>query len=178
MQQHRTEGLAFTKEPFIADGGPCRIESIQFSMMFGEEIMKAAEVQVYRARYYDGRGVPSEGGLLDCRMGPANKKASKCTTCHGDFGDCPGHYGYVNLALPVYNVGYMATILNILNRPPPSSDEEEDARGLHARRQRASTISSSEAAKPQEASQPLGPLQFQMLLYLVALPAFEGSQRM
>ncbi|KAI9195771.1 hypothetical protein LWI28_017883 [Acer negundo] len=82
--------------------------------MSGEEIMKAAEVQVYLGRYYNSSGVPYEGGLLDRRMGPANKRASKCPTCHGDFGDCPGHYGYVNLALPVYNVGYMATILNIL----------------------------------------------------------------
>ncbi|KAK1587161.1 hypothetical protein Q3G72_010241 [Acer saccharum] len=114
MQQHQTEGLAFTKEPFIGNGGPRRIESIQFSMMSGEEIMKAAEVQVYLGRYYNNNGVPYEGGLLDRRMGPANKRASNCTTCHGDFGDCPGHYGYVHLALPVYNVGYMATILNIL----------------------------------------------------------------
>ncbi|KAK3206129.1 hypothetical protein Dsin_020175 [Dipteronia sinensis] len=68
MQQHRKEGVAFTKEPFIGDGGPRRIESIQFSMMSGEEIMKAAEVQVYLARYYNGRGVPYEGGLLDPRM--------------------------------------------------------------------------------------------------------------
>lgn len=46
-------------------------------------------------------------------QGPANK-GCKCATCHANFGDCPGHYGYVNLALPVFNVGYFTTILEIL----------------------------------------------------------------
>lgn len=46
-------------------------------------------------------------------QGPANKSCT-CATCHGGFSDCPGHYGYLNLALPVYNVGYLSTILDIL----------------------------------------------------------------
>lgn len=46
-------------------------------------------------------------------QGPANK-GCKCATCHANFGDCPGHYGYLSLALPVFNVGYFTTILEIL----------------------------------------------------------------
>ncbi|TXG73952.1 hypothetical protein EZV62_002531 [Acer yangbiense] len=113
QQQQQTQNLAFTKQPYIEDVGPRRIKSIQFSMMSGTEIMKAAEVQVHLGRYYQNNKVPFEGGLLDPRMGPANKTCV-CATCHGDFGDCPGHYGYFNLALPVYNVGYMSTILDVL----------------------------------------------------------------
>ncbi|KAH7560948.1 hypothetical protein JRO89_XS10G0144500 [Xanthoceras sorbifolium] len=86
---------------------------MKFSMMSEAEIMKSAEVQVHLGRYYQNNKVPFEGGLLDPRMGPANKSCT-CATCHGDFGDCPGHYGYFNLALPVYNVGYMSTILDVL----------------------------------------------------------------
>ncbi|KAH1083562.1 hypothetical protein J1N35_023323, partial [Gossypium stocksii] len=45
--------------------------------------------------------------------GPPNK-SGKCATCDGSFGDCLGHYGYLPLVLPVYNVGYLSTILDIL----------------------------------------------------------------
>ncbi|EOY20721.1 DNA-directed RNA polymerase [Theobroma cacao] len=103
----------FTKRPYIEDVGPRKIKSIQFSMLSDSEIAKAAEVQVYQALYYDPKSRPIEGGLLDPRMGPANK-SGKCATCHGNFADCPGHYGYLSLALPVYNVGYLSTILDIL----------------------------------------------------------------
>ncbi|KAK2985575.1 hypothetical protein RJ640_025008 [Escallonia rubra] len=46
-------------------------------------------------------------------QGPASKNGF-CATCHGSFQDCPGHYGYLALALPVYNVGYLSTIVDIL----------------------------------------------------------------
>ncbi|KAH9661160.1 DNA-directed RNA polymerase III subunit 1 [Citrus sinensis] len=111
--QQKSQSIAFTKQPYIEDVGPRKIESIQFSMMSDSEIMKAAEVQVYKGQYYSSNRVPIEGGLLDPRMGPANKSCT-CATCHGGFSNCPGHYGYLTLALPVYNVGYLSTILDIL----------------------------------------------------------------
>lgn len=46
-------------------------------------------------------------------QGPPNKK-SICTTCEGNFQNCPGHYGYLKLELPVYNIGYFNFILDIL----------------------------------------------------------------
>nr|GMC58554.1 DNA-directed RNA polymerase III subunit 1-like isoform X1 [Ipomoea batatas] len=70
--------------------------------------MKSAEVEVYRGVYYD-----ASNGLLDPRMGPPNKTKS-CATCNGDLKECPGHYGYLNLALPVFNVGYLPIIVDIL----------------------------------------------------------------
>lgn len=46
-------------------------------------------------------------------QGPPNKTKT-CQTCNGDFKQCPGHFGYLHLALPVYNVGYLTTIVDIL----------------------------------------------------------------
>ncbi|XP_027150331.1 DNA-directed RNA polymerase III subunit 1-like isoform X1 [Coffea eugenioides] len=105
--------IQFTKQPYIEDVGPRKIESIQFSTFGESEILKAAEVQVYRGVYYDSAKKPWENGLLDPHMGPANKNGI-CETCHGNFRECPGHYGYLTLALPVYNVGYLITVLDIL----------------------------------------------------------------
>ncbi|GMN24465.1 hypothetical protein TIFTF001_000572 [Ficus carica] len=109
----QAQNIVFTKQPFVEDVGPRRIKSMQFTIQSASEISKMAEVQVWKGQYYDSNRKPIEDGLLDPRMGPANK-FSECSTCHGRFSDCPGHYGYLNLALPVYNVGYLSTILDIL----------------------------------------------------------------
>ncbi|KAK9279694.1 hypothetical protein L1049_013374 [Liquidambar formosana] len=107
------DGIQFTKEPYIEDVGPRKIKSIKFSVFSESEISKAAEVQVWRGSYYDASKKPIENGLLDPRMGPANKTGT-CATCHANFGDCPGHFGYLTLTLPVYNVGFLSTIVDIL----------------------------------------------------------------
>ncbi|KAK3012473.1 hypothetical protein RJ639_007984 [Escallonia herrerae] len=82
--------IQYTKEPYIEDVGPRKINSIHFSMLSESDIYKIGETQ-----------------------GPASKNGF-CATCHGSFQDCPGHYGYLALALPVYNVGYLSTIVDIL----------------------------------------------------------------
>lgn len=107
------ETIQFTKNPYIEDVGPRRIKSICFSTFSEADIYKSAEVQVYEGRYYDDKKKPIQGGLLDPRMGPTSKHGF-CATCHGSFRDCPGHYGYLTLAMPVYNVGYLSTIVDIL----------------------------------------------------------------
>lgn len=149
-------------------------KSMQFCMMSGVEIIKAAECQVHLGVYYDSNRKPVQAGLLDTHMvrsyislfsvfvyfyecvtmhvflgfyqigflgvllatalcvvliggrilrnyisfvcwfqGPANKN-STCQTCGAGFHECPGHFGYLNLVLPVFNVGYISNILDIL----------------------------------------------------------------
>ncbi|THU68025.1 hypothetical protein C4D60_Mb05t30900 [Musa balbisiana] len=109
----REEKLRCTKEPYIEDVGPQRIKSIRFSTFSGEEIKKLAEVQVWNNRIYGIDLRPVENGLLDPKMGAANK-TGVCATCHGNFTECPGHFGYLKLTLPVFNVGYFNSILNVL----------------------------------------------------------------
>ncbi|KAI4304665.1 hypothetical protein MLD38_040142 [Melastoma candidum] len=109
----RKAQYVFTKEPYVENFGPRRIKNMQFSTLSAAEISKVAEVQVYKGEYYDQNRKPIPGGLLDPRMGPANKSCT-CSTCDGDFASCPGHYGYLTLALPVYNVGFLDKILEIL----------------------------------------------------------------
>ncbi|KAJ0985807.1 hypothetical protein J5N97_004163 [Dioscorea zingiberensis] len=109
----REEKLRCTKEPFIEDVGPRRIKSLRFSMFSGDEIRKLAEVQVWNNKLYNQDAKPAEHGVLDSRMGPANK-LGVCSTCHGNFTECPGHFGFLKLTLPVLNVGYFNLILNVL----------------------------------------------------------------
>lgn len=105
--------IQVTKQPYIEDVGPRKIKSIQFSLFSESEILKSAEVEVHRGLYYESTKKPVPNGLLDPHMGPPNKNGC-CETCHGNFRECPGHYGYLVLALPVYNVGYLGTVVDIL----------------------------------------------------------------
>ena len=47
-------------------------------------------------------------------QGPPNKSSGLCATCHAKYEDCPGHYGCLTLALPVFNIGYIGAILDVL----------------------------------------------------------------
>ncbi|CAI8603101.1 unnamed protein product [Vicia faba] len=113
MNRPKSDGMTFTKEPYIEDTGARKIAGISFSTLSETEIMKIGEVQVWHADYYDAFKKPVPGGLLDSRMGAANKSLS-CATCHGLYADCQGHYGYLPLARPVFNVGFLSTIVKIL----------------------------------------------------------------
>lgn len=58
-----------------------------------------------------------EYALLGCPclfQGPANKSSGECATCGAVMKDCPGHFGFLVLALPVLNVGYLSTVVDIL----------------------------------------------------------------
>ncbi|CAO2831975.1 unnamed protein product [Amaranthus hypochondriacus] len=106
--------IQFTKQPYIEDNEPRRIESINFSMFSASEISKISEVEIYKGVYYDIQKRPIANGLLDPKMGPPNKSSGLCATCHAKYEDCPGHYGCLTLALPVFNIGYISAILDVL----------------------------------------------------------------
>lgn len=99
-----------TRQPFIEVERDRRVEQLKFTVMFPSEIMEMAEVEIFRGVYYGSDRKPIEAGLL----GPPNKKCGYCATCGANYKDCPGHFGYLALALPVYNVGYMGTVVDIL----------------------------------------------------------------
>ncbi|KAG6583503.1 DNA-directed RNA polymerase III subunit 1, partial [Cucurbita argyrosperma subsp. sororia] len=73
MNKAQVEGLVFSKQPYIEDVGPHKMEvsfgltskSMQFSTFSRSEISKMAEVQVYKGLYYDTARKPINGGLLD-----------------------------------------------------------------------------------------------------------------
>eukprot|EP01122_Echinamoeba_exundans_P014369 TRINITY_DN648_c0_g2_i1.p1 TRINITY_DN648_c0_g2~~TRINITY_DN648_c0_g2_i1.p1 ORF type:complete len:195 (+),score=34.49 TRINITY_DN648_c0_g2_i1:183-767(+) len=84
------------------DTTPKKINSIQFSMMDPHQMLRAAELKVSsRELFADSTRIPAPYGPLDTRLGTSNKKGS-CTTCGASVEVCPGHFGVINLALPVY----------------------------------------------------------------------------
>ncbi|MFQ5886218.1 MAG: DNA-directed RNA polymerase subunit A', partial [Anaerolineae bacterium] len=92
---------------------PKKIEGIKFGLLSPENIRKISEVKVITADTYDEDGYPIEGGLMDPRLGVVDP-GLKCKTCASRVGDCPGHFGRIELARPVVHVGYAKVIHKVL----------------------------------------------------------------
>ncbi len=89
------------------------IESIEFRLLSPQMIKKMSAVEITRPELYDADGFPVEGGLMDPRLGVIDP-GLKCRTCGGRMGECPGHFGHIELVKPVVHVLYAKTIHTIL----------------------------------------------------------------
>lgn len=58
-------------------------------------------------------GKPKMNGINDPRQGVTDR-FSRCQTCAGNMNDCPGHFGHIELARPVFHVGFLNKTLRIL----------------------------------------------------------------
>ena len=103
------------KEQFRESDLGHKISHVCFGMQDSAEVQKAAQIQVVAKNLYnqdlDRSSVPY--GVLDNRMG-TSQKSQKCSTCGLGLQDCVGHFGYIDLELPVYHVGYFKAIINVL----------------------------------------------------------------
>ena len=61
--------------------------------------------------FESGRPVP--GGLLDLRLGTIDR-LWKCTSCGMDQTECPGHFGHIELAKPMYHLSFINNVLKTL----------------------------------------------------------------
>ena len=91
-----------------------RINNIQFAILSPDEIRKMSQVRVITADTYDDDGYPIERGLMDLHMGVI-EPGLKCATCSGKVDECPGHFGHIDLAMPVVQVGFVKEIKMFLD---------------------------------------------------------------
>ncbi|XP_052010608.1 DNA-directed RNA polymerase I subunit RPA1 [Xyrauchen texanus] len=79
-----------------------RLEGMSFGLFSAKEIRKLSVKNVTNAQLLDNVGNAAANGLYDLSLGPADNKEI-CSTCMQDFNSCPGHFGHIDLPLPVYN---------------------------------------------------------------------------
>ena len=91
-----------------------RIKLLQFALLSPEEIRRMSAVKVITADTYDDDGYPIEMGLMDMHLGVIEPNL-RCKTCGGRVNDCPGHFGVIELAMPVIHVGYAKEIRRLLH---------------------------------------------------------------
>ncbi|XP_056138723.1 DNA-directed RNA polymerase I subunit RPA1 [Lampris incognitus] len=79
-----------------------RIEGMSFGLYSNVELRKLSVKAITNHRFIDGVGNVAPNGLYDLALGPADNK-EVCSTCCQDFNQCPGHFGHIDLPLPVFN---------------------------------------------------------------------------
>lgn len=90
-----------------------RIGSIKFSCISPEEIRKMSAAKIITADTYDDEGYPIDMGLMDPHMGVI-EPGLRCKTCGCKVDECPGHFGHIDLAMPVIHVGFIKDIKTML----------------------------------------------------------------
>ena len=92
-----------------------KIGKLEFSVLSPNEIRKMSATKVITADTYDDDGFPITMGLMDQRLSVI-EPGLRCKTCGLKVGKdkCPGHFGHIDLAMPVVHVGFVKTIRNCL----------------------------------------------------------------
>lgn len=90
----------------------CRVNSIQFNVHSASEIVRRSVVEVTENQAFTGND-PVPNGLFDPRMGVIDNNRL-CATCNQSNMFCPGHFGHIVLARPVFWIQFMETVKKIL----------------------------------------------------------------
>lgn len=88
------------------------VRGIQFSVLGPEEATRRSVVEVTKTETYNGTE-PVIGGLFDPRMGVLEHNRI-CATCEQKNIFCPGHFGHIQLARPVFHPMFFATAHKLL----------------------------------------------------------------
>jgi DNA-directed RNA polymerase subunit A' len=90
-----------------------RIGSIRFAALSPEEIRRMSATKIITADTYDDDGFPIDMGLMDPHLGVI-EPGLRCKTCGNKVDECPGHFGHIDLAMPVIHVGLVKEIKKLL----------------------------------------------------------------
>ncbi len=92
---------------------PKRIGKIDFGLLSPKEFRQMSVRKIIWADTYDDDGFPYPQGLMDLHLGVIDP-GLRCKTCSQKSGECPGHFGHIELAKPVIHVGYTRLIRKLL----------------------------------------------------------------
>ncbi len=94
------------------------IEKIEFSIFGNDEVKKISalgkdSIGIDIPDLYDNME-PKRGGLIDTRLGVTDSHID-CATCGLNSTYCVGHFGHIDLAEPVFHMGYIDFVKKILS---------------------------------------------------------------
>ncbi len=90
-----------------------KVKTIEFGMMGPSFLKDMASAKIVTPELYDKEGYPVDGGLMDVRLGVIDP-GLKCKTCGQKLKECPGHFGYIELARPIVHIKFIREILDLL----------------------------------------------------------------
>lgn len=105
------------KEQFREAAVGKKISSINFGVFSADQIQQLATVQCVAKSLYtpDATRTPVPYGVLDKKLGTSGKD-KVCDTCGKNLVECVGHFGFIDLELPVFHIGYFRSTISILQQ--------------------------------------------------------------
>lgn len=88
------------------------IKGIQFCILSAENIVSRSVAEIYKSETYNGND-PVPNGIFDPRMGVIDHN-KVCITCQKKNTFCPGHFGHIVLAKPVFHIHFFNIVRNVL----------------------------------------------------------------
>ncbi|KAL7577816.1 hypothetical protein ACA910_010567, partial [Epithemia clementina (nom. ined.)] len=92
----------------------CEVQSVEFGFYTDDDARCRSVVEITSSQAFGLTNNPLPGGLCDPRMGPSTDRDLPCPTCALRKQSCPGHFGHIELAVPVHHPLMVNEILTIL----------------------------------------------------------------
>jgi len=90
------------------------IDELRFGLFSPQELRRLSVVEIQTADTYDEDGAPITSGLMDGRLGTLEPR-QRCKTCGNTAIRCPGHFGHIELAVPIIHIVFTKIIHNLLS---------------------------------------------------------------
>src|SRR3989337_389970 len=89
------------------------VDQIYFGVVSPQEIRRLSVAEIQTADTYDEDGAPITSGLMDGRLGTLEPR-QRCKTCGNTAIRCPGHFGHIELAVPIVHIEFTKIIFDLL----------------------------------------------------------------
>ncbi|XP_046828533.1 DNA-directed RNA polymerase I subunit RPA1 isoform X2 [Vespa crabro] len=76
---------------------------LTFSIFTTEDVINLSVIKIRTPLSFNILGHPLKGGLYDPALGPLLESSDPCATCGSTVFKCPGHFGHIELPMPVVN---------------------------------------------------------------------------
>ncbi|MEM1937716.1 MAG: DNA-directed RNA polymerase subunit A' [Candidatus Caldarchaeum sp.] len=89
------------------------VSGITFGILSPDVIRKMSVAEIISPDTYDEDGLPIPTSVMDPRLGTL-EPGQRCKTCGNTYLGCPGHFGRIELPVPVIHVGFSKIIHELL----------------------------------------------------------------
>ena len=91
-----------------------RLSSLSFSLLRPTDVHRLSHLPIVHRSFYLPHTFEQQAhGVLDRHLGVSTKTA-RCQSCGKGLADCIGHFGHIDLTLPVFHIGYFKEIIRVL----------------------------------------------------------------
>ena len=89
------------------------VNELYFGILSPRDVRRFSVAEIQTADTYDEDGAPITLGLMDGRLGTLEPR-QRCKTCGNTAIRCPGHFGHIELAVPIIHIQFTKIIYTLL----------------------------------------------------------------